>query len=378
MINPFVTTGYFGAKYFCDRVQETEDMTELLTNGNNIALVSPRRYGKTDLIRHCFAQKEIKENYHTFIIDIYSTQSLAEMTDRMGKVILEELKNKGEKAWGRFLNTLTSLKTGISYDAAGIPTWSVELGDIRNPANTLDEIFKYLQNADRPCLVAIDEFQQILKYEDKNVEAAIRTYVQYCTNAHFVFSGSQREMMGAMFTSSSRPFYQSATIINLHRLPEDKYSEFCCALFEDSGKHLDGDVVPALYDKFDGTTFYLQKMMNVLFMKTAKGEHCYTKNIQEALNYLLDFSSDTYEDLLYQLPEKQKQILLVISREGKARNITSSAFIKKYSLTSASSASSAVKGLLDRGLLSCKRGIYQVYDLFLDIWIRERYLNIKQ
>ena len=52
--NPFVTNGYAGPAYFCDRVEETRILTELLTNGNNIALISPRRLGKTDLIHHCF------------------------------------------------------------------------------------------------------------------------------------------------------------------------------------------------------------------------------------------------------------------------------------------------------------------------------------
>jgi len=375
MINPFITTGYAGAKYFCDRVKETKDVVELLTNGNNIALISPRRYGKTDLIRHCFAHKEVRDNYLTFIIDVYSTRSLAEMADKMGKTILEQLKPKGEKAWAKFISALTSLKAGISYDATGIPSWTIEIGDIKNPTVTLDEIFKYIQNSGKPCLVAIDEFQQILKYEEKNVEASIRTYVQYCTNANFIFSGSQREMMGAMFTSSARPFYQSATVINLPRIEEIEYSKFCDRLFEEYGKHLDDDVVPDLYDKFDGTTFYLQKIMNVLFMRTKEGEKCLKSSLAEAVNYIIDFSSETYEDLIYQLPEKQKQVLLAISKERKARNITSSSFVRKYSLTSASSVNSAVKGLLDKGLLTCNRGVYQVYDLFLDVWIRERYLK---
>ena len=223
--------------------------------------------------------------------------------------------------------------------------------------------------------MAIDEFQQILKYDEKNVEATIRTYVQYCTNANFIFSGSQREMMGAMFTSSAKPFYQSATIINLPRIEESEYSKFCDKLFEEYGKHLDNDVVPALYNKFDGTTFYLQKIMNVLFMRTHEGETCHKDSLSAAVNYVVDFSSETYEDLIYQLPERQKQVLLAISRERKAQNITSSAFVRKYSLTSASSVNSAVKGLLDKGLLTHNRGVYQVYDLFLDVWIRERYLK---
>lgn len=95
MINPFVTTGYAGAEYFCDRVQETKDISAWLQNGNNIALISPRRYGKTDLIRHCFEQPEIKDNCYTFIIDIYSTKSLSEMVNKMGRTILEMLKPKG-------------------------------------------------------------------------------------------------------------------------------------------------------------------------------------------------------------------------------------------------------------------------------------------
>ena len=223
--------------------------------------------------------------------------------------------------------------------------------------------------------MAIDEFQQILKYEETNVEATIRTYVQYCTNANFIFSGSQREMMGAMFTSSARPFYQSATIINLPRIEEVEYSKFCDRLFEEYGKHLDGDVVPALYDEFDGTTFYLQKIMNVLFMRTKEGEQCHKSSLAEAINYIIDFSSETYKDLIYQLPEKQKQVMLAISRERKVQNITSASFVRKYSLTSASSVNSAVKGLLDKGLLTYNRSVYQVYDLFLDVWIRERYLK---
>ena len=63
MDNPFVTKGYAGPEYFCDRVKETSQLVELITNGNNMALISPRRVGKTDLIRHCFQQPEISDLY---------------------------------------------------------------------------------------------------------------------------------------------------------------------------------------------------------------------------------------------------------------------------------------------------------------------------
>lgn len=85
-INPFITSGYISAEYFCDRIIETATLTRYITNGNNVALISPRRLGKTGLIEHCFHQKQIKEAYHTFLIDIYATKNLQEFVFELGKV----------------------------------------------------------------------------------------------------------------------------------------------------------------------------------------------------------------------------------------------------------------------------------------------------
>jgi len=372
VINPFVTNGYISKEYFCDRIQETKDISLLLRNGNNLALISPRRYGKTDLIRHCFEQSEIKKSYYTFIIDIYSTKSLSEMVNKMGRAILEVLKPKGKRHWESFLNMVHSLKAGITYDAMGQPSWNVSVGDITNPNNTLDEIFHYLQQADKPCLVAIDEFQQILKYGDANVEAALRTYVQYCSNAHFVFMGSQRHLMGTMFVSPNRPFYQSVTVINLNLIPLDSYWEFCRSHFEKSGRSIDREVVEQLYERFEGVTFYLQKVMNVLFMRTPEGGHCSVGDLDPAIDYIVNFTQLTYEDLLYQLPDKQSLVLRAIAKEGKTRQITSGKFAKRYGLVSPSAVKSAVNALLDKDLVTQNKDVYQVYDKFLDIWLRRQ------
>ena len=165
------------------------------------------------------------------------------MVAKLGSAILETLKPNGKKAWEKFLAILSSVRSGISFDINGQPSWTMSVGDIQSPTATLDEIFTYLQNADRPCLVVIDEFQQITKYGDPNIEAEIRTRVQYCNNAHFVFSGSRRQLMGAIFTSPARPFYQSVTLYHLDRLPLDKYTAFCVAHFKNKGKKLDDAVV---------------------------------------------------------------------------------------------------------------------------------------
>lgn len=370
MNNPFVTNGYAGAAYFCDRVQETAVIRELLLNENNIALISPRRLGKTDLIWHVFDDKEIRRTHYCFVVDMYATKNLSDFVNMLGKAVMDELRPKGKKAWEKFMTIVSSLRSEISFDMNGIPSWSIGVGSIQNPSVTLDEIFTYLNQADKPCLVAIDEFQQITRYEDKTVEATIRTYVQRCTNAHFIFSGSQRHMMNGMFTSPSRPFYQAVSIINLQPLNLEVYTDFCVGMFEAAGKHLDRAVVASLYERFEGVTSYMHRILNVLYSRTEKGSTCVIPMVDEALDFILRLSSDTYESLYYQMPEKQRMMFLAIAREGKASAVTSGKFINKHKLVSASSANSALKGLLEKDFITVDKNVYSLYDQFFALWLR--------
>ncbi len=373
--NPFVTNGYAGAEYFCDREVETKQITELLTNENNIALISPRRIGKTELIHHCFAQHEIKDKYYTFVIDIYSTNSVSDLVNMFGKAIIDELRPLGRKVWEKFINIVSSIRSEISFDINGQPSWGLGIGEIKNPEVTLDEIFAYLNNADKPCLVAIDEFQQIINYGDKRMEALLRTYVQRCVNAHFIFSGSHRHLMGEIFTSPARPFYQSVVLMNLKPLSLDKYREFAIDKFEERGKTLDPQVADEVYSRFDGITSYMQRIMNVLFLKTQKGSTCTTAMIDDAIDYNLDIASDTYEAMLRQMPEKQRAVFIAISAEGTAKSVRSGAFAKKYHLPSPSSVNSAIKGLLEKDFITQSGDAYVVYDKFFDLWIQRNVIR---
>lgn len=371
MRNPFVTKGYVGPEYFCDRQVETKDLTRLLTNENNMALISPRRLGKTDLIRHCFNQQEIRDNYYTFLIDIYATGSLSDFVRTFGKAILKELKPKGRKIWEQFIATITSLRQEISFDINGNPVWGIAVGNINNPETTLDEIFDYLNTADKPCIVAIDEFQKITEYPDaSNVEAALRTHIQRCPNATFLFSGSKRHLMSEIFTSPARPFYQSVITMGLSPIPLQKYEEFAISQFEKNRKHIDKEVIEEVYNRFNGVTQCLQRVMNVLYLFTDTGKTCRIDMLDEAINYLLNMLSDNFETQLSQMPEKQRNVFRAIAQEGAADSVLSGAFINKYKLMSSSSVSSALKALLDKDLITQEGGTYMVYDQFFGMWLQ--------
>lgn len=368
-----MTYGYAGPEYFCDREKETARLITLLENGNHVALISPRRIGKTGLIKHCFAQSAIQDNYYTFIVDIYATTSLSEFTYKLGLSILNTLKSKERKVWEKFLMAVGSLRSGITLDEFGKPSWNLELGDIRKPEISLDEIFQYLAHADRPCLVAIDEFQTICGYEEKNVEALLRTYIQDCNNARFVFSGSQRHMMGEMFTSHARPFYQAASLLSLKAIDESTYSDFIIHHFESRGKRISPEAVAYLYNMVEGTTWYIQKLCNEVFAYADDGVLCTTADVDTALEHILEEKTETFQDIMARLTLKQRQLLVALSKEGRDAQPTSGAFIKRYKLSTPSSIQRSLSSLLDKDIISSEPGHWYIYDYFFLFWLKREW-----
>ena len=372
--NPFVVGKYLSEDYFCDRAEETDFLRKQILNGRDVALISPRRIGKSGLIQHFFNQLDIKERYHVFFVDIYATTSIAEFVYTLGKEIYEQLKPQTTLWKERFFQVIASLRMGFKLDSmTGTPTFDLGLGDIQTPQITLDEIFAYINEADKSCIIAIDEFQQIGEYAEKNVEALLRTKIQQCRRAQFIFSGSKRHMMSNMFNSPSKPFYQSAISMGLEPIPVDTYVDFATRLFEERGKHVEREVIETVWKQYDGYTWFVQMMMNELYALTPFGSTCRQGLIVEARFNVIMSQENSYKDLLSNIPPKQKAVLQAIAKEGAAQNITSAKFIKKYNLSSASSVQSAVKLLLKNDLITQRDGTYCVYDFFLSEWLATVY-----
>ena len=368
-LNPFIIEGYLSPEYFCDRVEETALLTRHLTNRCNVALIAPRRLGKSGLIYNCFQQENIREQYHCIYIDIYDTKNLNEFVYALGKGILTALKPKGRKVWEFFLNMLQSLKSTISFDINGNPEWSVGMGDIQAPDITLDEIFAYLEQADKPCLVAIDEFQTVANYPEKTVEATLRKRIQNCHNANFVFSGSKRHMMALMFTSQSRPFYHSSSIMGLEAINEQTYLEFANHHLARNNKEISAAAFTYLYHHFDGITWYIQYVLNMLYTSISDKSLLQEEDVKMAIDGILSQQRFAYQALLYQLTAKQKQLLIAIAQEGKPSSLMSQEFLQKYHL-GASTVQGAVKTLLDRDFITQDEAVYQLCDKFLELSLR--------
>lgn len=373
-VNPFVVTGKIEPKYFCDRVVESARLVKSITNGNNLVLISPRRMGKTGLIRFCYDKEEIRDNYYCFFIDILHTTGLREFIHLLGKEIYETLQPRSKKMAKLFLQTLKSINGKFGFDiSTGLPDFSIALGDIEQPTYVLEEIFKYLESADKPCIVAIDEFQQIAKYPEKNVEALLRSHIQKSGNCHFIYAGSERHMMQQMFLSSKHPFYRSADMLELKEIAREVYIPFVVKNFKEFGKSITEEIVGTVYDFFRGHTFYIQKTFNESFADTPEGGSCTMEIVRTAITALIDSYDTIFREILSNIPEKQKELLYAIALDGEASAITSAAFVRKHSLSSASSVQSAVKKLLEKDLITENGKIYAVSDKFFGIWISTQF-----
>ena len=378
MENPFYITGIIPEPYFCDREKETTWFIRTLENKAHILLTSPRRMGKTQLIRHVFEQPSIKDNCYTFYTDIYPTTSLHELVLFLSKEIYSVLVPKGKAVIDKFLAGLHSLAGSIGYDPiSGLPTFDIKLGDIHAPESTLEEIFRYLELADKPCVFAIDEFQQIALYPEKNVEALLRAHIQKMNNCLFIYAGSNRHILENMFNSAAKPFYNSAEQIYLDCIPKDVYTAFANEQFSKAGRKILPEAVSLAYDLFEGHTYYVHNVLHNAFAYLNADKVIDESDIHETLSNILEEKGRTFASVMNQLNFQQKETLIAIAKEGKARGVTSVAFVKKHALKSPSSVQYAISALLDKQLLTYQNEertkTYSVSDRFLEMWICKTY-----
>ncbi len=378
MENPFYITGIIPEPYFCDREKETSWMVRTLENKAHILLSSPRRMGKTQLIRHVFAQKSIKDNYHTFYTDIYPTTSLNEFVLFLSKEIYSVLVPKGKTVLNRFLAGLHSLAGSFGYDpVSNTPTFNIKLGDIHSPELTLEEIFSYLEQADKPCIFAIDEFQQIANYPEKNIEATLRAHIQKMNNCLFIYAGSNRHILENMFNSAAKPFYNSAEQIYLDSISKNIYTAFAEEVFKKNARTIAPEAASLAYDLFEGHTYYVHNVLHNAFAYIDTEKTIDEADILQTLNDILEDKGRMFASVMNQLNYQQKETLVAIAKEGKTSGVTSVAFVKKHALKSPSSVQFAISILLEKQLITYQNEgrtkVYSIADKFLEMWIRRTY-----
>jgi len=368
--NPFITTGYHGRDYFCDREDETQTLLDNISNGRSTTLTSIRRIGKTGLIRHVLTN--LPPDQTGIYVDILPSENLNEFLNVLASAVFNTIPEKSTTG-KKILDFIKSLRPVITYDPlSGHPqvTFDVRPGETtRNIAS----VFQYLENFPQKVVVAIDEFQQILQYPEKNTDSWLRSIIQSLNNVRFIFAGSQQHLMTELFADPSRPFFQSAGFLRIGKINRVQYSTFIRSHFQKAGKQISAEVINEILDWTDVHTYYVQLLCNRVFAtdsiivtnETWKVEAARILQEQEIVFF-------KYRDLL---TKQQWFLLKSIAHEGEVYYPTSKDFISKYALGSSATVLRSLHALLTKEMIFSDYNpdgvmFYSVYDVLFRRWIQ--------
>jgi len=366
--NPFLTSGYLSPAYFCDRKKETSQLLNSIVNGQNVTLTSIRRIGKTGLIKHLFHQ--LPGNWKGIYVDILSTENLSQFLNSFTTAVLNAVPEKesiGKKIW----TFVKSMRPVISFDPlTNLPMATFELRQTDTEMH-INSIMQFLEGQNFNVVIAIDEFQQIVNYPEKNTDAWFRTIIQRMNNVSFIFSGSQPHILNDLFNLPSRPFYRSTTMQHIDKINQIEYRDFISHWFKKSGKSISGEIINDLLEWSCLHTYYVQLICSRVF---STGQQQITDEIWKAeAHKLLVEQEPIFFNYRNMLTQPQWQLLKAVAHEGIVTAPTSKDFISKYKLGSPSTVLRSLNSLINSELLYSsfdENGIifYSIYDILLHRW----------
>jgi len=366
--NPFILKGYVDKIYFCDREKEVKSILNSVINGQNITVSAYRRLGKSALIHHVFHQFHEKERVGIFV-DIWGSSSLADFTACLAAAVIKSGLFGKRSITNKLRNFIAGLGASISIGIDGLPSIDFLYHNKNNPFKNLENIFSFLDAANKKVVLAIDEFQEIRKYEMAvPLEAKLRTLMQQFQNITFIFSGSEYHILDDMFNNYNRPFYQSTRMMGLGKIPRDLYTEFISNHMVRGKKVLDAPIIEHILDITHRHTYYVQAICHFIYSLRT-----YPKTIADFDLLYLSFLEEKYvfyAEVPNRMTVKQFATLKVIASEGVTISPTSASFLEKVPAATPSSVQRIIQALLDKQLIIKEEQGYRLYDVFLEHYLK--------
>lgn len=376
MRNPFHTDTLEPDQPFCNRVAELSELASHARNGMNVVLFAPRRYGKTSLVTRVQHQLR-KEGICVIYAQFMRLVSVEDLVHRLAKGIIsglhehESLLEKGKRWLGHF----PSIQTSFTIDpATGLPSVGVQMSTRQTDPmialeNVLEEVGRFLEKENFQVCIALDEFQDIVDIKEPRVEALLREHIQRHKASYF-FLGSRRRVLLDIFNNKGRPFYQSATMMELEALPENEGVDFIVNQFAQAGKQCPRSVAVEIVQKIEQYPYYLQALAYRAFELCEK--ECSSGNVQKAYESLISNERYGYQAIIQGVSAGQLKLLRGIAEEGQA-SLTANSFLQAHKLT-LGGVQSARKHLSEQDIIEkTKDGQWRIVDPVFRVWLLQAF-----
>lgn len=376
MQNPFVYGEVVPVAAFADRVVELDRLVTDLAAGQKVFLISPRRFGKSSLIRHALAAMA-RRGALTIDVTVSSFSSYVAFLEGYARALVTaETKGNRARTWLRDMVRSARAEVQYTVDAGPLGALSVSFPGVRSErdiSRLAQEVFalpaRLADTRGRTVVVALDEFQAIAGFNGGSVEHALRAAVQHQRNVGYVFAGSEPSLMERML-GSKRPFYKAGPVIRLDKIPADEFADFIDGRFQHSGIKPEAGLGAAIVELAGNLPYDVQRLAHETWdeVRTGGRRRATLDDLHQALRRLLAQQHTMFEAAWQRLTLAQRSVLRAVVLED-GRELLSAEVRARHRLGGASSVQYALGSLLREDLISREVDRYVVVDSLLREWV---------
>ena len=373
--NPFVFGKAVEGSYFTDREEDVKRLTANLTHGINTTLISPRRWGKTSLVKKVIS--EIKRpDIKTVFIDIFQCKTEYEFYRTFSTAVIKQTSSKIEE-WVEMAKAfLSHIAPKFSFGTDPLNDFSLSF-EWESKDGTEQEILqlpeKIAQKKGIRLVVCLDEFQQISGFADSaNFQKKIRSVWQHQQNVTYCMFGSKKHLLENIFNDKSMPFYKFGDIMFLKKIPIEEWISFIRGKFESTGKSISTAQIVKICEATENLSSYVQHLAWIVWYKSDK--EVSDKNVEDAIDDLLEQNKAFFQRECEQLSDFQLNFLRALSH-GITTGFSRKEVIDKYRLESSANVQSIKKALQKKDLIQIDGQEVSFNDSLFKLWLsRQPYL----
>ncbi|MCQ2304584.1 MAG: ATP-binding protein [Bacteroidales bacterium] len=373
MEDPFVFGTATSEPCFTDRENETQRLKMNFLHGINTMLISPRRWGKTSLVKHVADSLKNEKDVKVVMMDIFSCRNEHQFYKMFATEIIKQTSSKWEEWVADAKKFLGGLVPKISLDVDPVTdlTFSFEFSETHFNTDVLSLPEKIAESKGIKVVVCIDEFQQIADFSDSLLfQKKMRSVWQLQQNVTYCLFGSKKHILAGLFSKPSCPFYKFGDIMFLQKIPTSYWSDFIMSRFAATGKSISKELTEEICAFVENHSSYVQQLSWIVWTKTEKTA---TREILEkSKTELLNQSSILFQNYIDELTGFQINFLLAMS-DGIQSEFSRKEILTRYDLGTAANITRLKKSLEDKDLIDIEAKKVTFNDPVFAHWIR---LNI--
>jgi hypothetical protein len=379
--NPFVYGEVVPLSAFVDRTDELRRLTRDLAEGQKVFLISPRRYGKSSLIRQAMRALD-RDGVQILELTVSSYSSYVAFLEGFAEA-LAAVETRAARAQSWFRDLFRAVQPELRYEVDplhGRSRLAVAFPGARSARETsrvADEVFalpgRIAESRSCRLAIALDEFQEIGAFDGGSVEQALRAAVQRQRQVGYVFAGSEPSLMERML-GPRRPFYKAGPVMRLQKIPADTFAAFVESRFRRSGLQPEPGFGAALVELAGNLPYDVQRLAHETW-DDVRGEarrKVTLDDLHGTLRRLLVEQDVLFEGSWQRLTLAQRAALRAVVVE-QGRELLSGDVRARHRLGVPSSVQAALSALMKADLVIRDENVrYAVVDSLFREWVARR------